>query len=287
MKRVIFVFLLFSVVLFSRTFMEILDSREILIATRNIPSETIYFPENEKYPGFCYELASGFAKYLGISPKIYVVEKFSEYFSPNFFEKTDMIADILTVTPERKKLMIMIPFVKNNEIFISREDIKATSLKDFKGKRVITYEDFAYYKTLLNLLEENNIDYVINKVIYEDNRLKFITHNPVDKDKVEILLVPKGYRYSPYFVIIQLLENNADISIFDSLSFVQKYFKAQFLRNEVKPLFSASRGFLAFGFKDKLLAREFKKYLESTDFNALFFKYFGIHYEDYLEMIGD
>ncbi|ABR30652.1 hypothetical protein SU69_04050 [Thermosipho melanesiensis] len=232
MKKFVCIFVLLSSILFARTFVEILDSKQLVIATRNIPSENIYFPENSEKPEFCYELSRGFANYLGVDMKVYVVENFEEYFSQKIFEKVDVISDILTVTPEREKLMIMVPFVSNNEIFISKFDVNVKSVKDFIGKRIITYESFSYYKTLIDVFRNNNIKYVINRVIYEDNRLRYLTNNKVKSDEVEILLIPKGYRYSPYFVFVILIENLADISIFDSLSFAQKYFNALFLKNK-------------------------------------------------------
>lgn len=279
---------------FSRDLMDILDSKLLVVGIRNVPSEIIYFPQNETAPGFCYELVRGFSDYLGVYLKIVEIEALSEYFNQDIFDRIDMIADILTVTEERKNIMTMIPFVENTELFVGRMDIETSSVEDFKGKRILTFESFTYFKTVIDLLEEKNINYVINKVIYEDEKLKFLTDNYVDENSVEILMIPSGYRYSTYFVYLQLIQDNADIGVFDSLSFAQKYFNTLFLRQEVKPLFPAKKeiGYLAFGFsKDsKLLPSEFQRYLEnlreSGKYDQIFQKYVGIDYKDYLEIIG-
>lgn len=293
MKRTISLFLIFiSIVIFlyARNLTDILDSDKLIVAIRNIPSEVIYFPKNQESPGFCYELAKGFAERLGVKLEIFEVKKFSEYFEKNLFQKVDLIADILTVTEKRKQIIEMVPFVENTELFFGRMDLNIKNVEDLKGKRIVTFESFSYYKTLLTLLDSNGINYVINRY---DNDLKTLSTNPVPKDSVEILLVPSGVSYSPYFVFMEIIEDRADVSIFDSFSFVQKYYNAVFLMDHIKPLFPATDkiGYLAFGFEkdNRSLAREFSEYLDeikkNAEFDKLFEKYMKISYTDYLKLL--
>ncbi|WP_184619630.1 hypothetical protein [Thermosipho japonicus] len=55
-------FILFSLIGFSQHLMKILDTGNMSIGIRNIPSEVVYFPSNKEKTGFCYEIATEFAK---------------------------------------------------------------------------------------------------------------------------------------------------------------------------------------------------------------------------------
>ncbi|EKF49165.1 hypothetical protein H17ap60334_07053 [Thermosipho africanus H17ap60334] len=108
--------------------MKILDTGNISIGIRNIPSEVVYFSSNKEKPGFCYEIATEFAKYLGVNPEFKIVDGFSKYFENTIFNSIDMIADIITITEERSKTLTMIKFVENVEILIGRKDEEITNI---------------------------------------------------------------------------------------------------------------------------------------------------------------
>ncbi|WP_129408028.1 transporter substrate-binding domain-containing protein [Marinitoga lauensis] len=146
-----------------RDLKEILDSGYLIIGIRNIPSETIYLPDSVGRPGFCYELAKIYADYLNVELKIHIVDSFVDYWTkngeivlkkehaetPDIYGKVDVVADIITVTPERKKIVNMIPFIENAEILYARKDIEAQDFNDLKGKKIITGEAFNFYYSLI------------------------------------------------------------------------------------------------------------------------------------------
>ncbi|WP_184619629.1 transporter substrate-binding domain-containing protein [Thermosipho japonicus] len=240
------------------------------------------------------KLPQNLQKYLGVNPEFKIVDKFSKYFENTIFNSIDMIADIITITEERSKTLTMIKFVEIVEILIGRKGEEITNIKDLVGKKIITFENFTYFKTLQKILNENNIDYDISNVTIKNNKLAYINKSKVSNEQVEILLIKRNINYSPYFLYLQLIENKADFTIIDSFSFVQKYFNTLFMKQNLKPIFPLTKEveYLSFCFpKDAtLLSSQFEKpldyYKNSGKFDKLFKKYFNISYYEYLSIIG-
>ena len=177
---VIIIFLLvFSSIGMARDLDEILKSGYITFGIRKV-SITIYQGEDHPNPGFCYEVAKSFAQDLGVEPKFHIVSKFSDYWkkdgvfllkakpfqvkTPDIFDKVDVVSDIITVTDQRQKLVNMVPFIENTEIFFGRRGLNVKSYKDLKGLRVFTYEGMSFYNIIKKGLERKGIPYVINHV---------------------------------------------------------------------------------------------------------------------------
>lgn len=311
-KKIIFL-IAFFVFIFNiangRTLKDIINSGYLIIGIRNIPTDIVYQPEIINKPGFCYELAKSYADYLNVDMKIKIVNYFSDYWTkdgknmlknnisgtPDIYKNIDIVADIITVTEQRKKLVKMIPFIENVELFFTRKDEKINSYDDFKGKKIITAEAYNFYTTLINNLKERNLHYIINKINVKDNG-EIIYMKPYikpSKDDIEILLIPEGIKFNRYTFYYQVILKNADISIFDSFPFFSKLFNTYTFKDNLKPLFPANSniGYLAFctSYDTPELSSSLEKFLttfkSSEKFNLLFKKYMGIDYYDYLEIL--
>jgi ABC-type amino acid transport substrate-binding protein len=245
-----------------------------------------------------------------VDMKIKIVNYFSDYWkkdgknmlksdisgTPDIYKNIDIVADIITVTEQRKKIVKMIPFIENVELFFTRKDEKINSYDDFKGKKIITAEAYNFYTTLLNNLKEKNMHYIINKIDVKDNGeiIYMKPYTKPSKDDIEILLIPDGIKFNRYTFYYQVILKNADISIFDSFSFFSKLFNTFTFKENLKPLFPANKniGYLAFctSYDTPELSASLEKFLsefKSTQkFNLLFKKYMGINYHDYLEILG-
>jgi len=278
-----------------RDLLDILGTKELRVGIRNISSEVVYFPKNENRPGFCFELAKDFADYLHVKMKIVEFDNLYSYFDDGVFDKVDIIADVLTITDARKKVMNLVPFVENGEILFGRTGESVSKLEDLKGKRVLVLEGFVFFNLLKTELDNAKIGYVVNMVYPTDNDLQYLNDNytKASKNVVEILLVSKDFEYYDYFDYVQVIQKNADVGIVDTFSFAQKYFNTLFLKQNIVPLMLLRKeiGYLGFGFSKNspLLAKEFERFLtyakSSGIFNTLFKKYMTIYYSDYLNAI--
>ena len=278
-----------------RDLFDVLGTKELRVGIRNISSEVVYFPNNENRPGFCFELAKEFADYLGVNVKIIEFDDLYDYFDDGTFDNVDIIADILTITDARKKVMNLVPFIENGEVLFGRIGESVSKLEDLKGKRVLVLEDFVFFNLLKTELDNAKIGYVVNRVYPKDNDLKYLNDNytKASKNVVEILLVSKDFEYYDYFDYVQVIQKNADVGIVDTFSFAQKYFNTLFLKQNIVPLMMLRKetGYLGFGFSKSspLLAKEFERFLayakSSGMFNKLFKRYMTIDYNDYLKSV--
>jgi len=240
--------------------------------------------------------------------KIKIIKFFSDYWTkdgknmlktnisgtPDIYKDIDFVADIITVTEKRKKIVNMIPFIENSELFFARKDAHIDSYNDFKGKKIITAESYNFYTTLINELKKRNIHYTINRINIKDNNFIFLDeYKKPSKEDVEILLIPEGIRPDRYTFYYQVILGNADISILDSFSFFAKVFNTYTFKEYLKPLFIANEniGYLAFctSYDTPELSNSLENFMtlfkETEKFNMLFKKYMGINYYDYLEIL--
>ncbi|WGS64022.1 transglycosylase SLT domain-containing protein [Marinitoga aeolica] len=309
-KKIIFLIVFFTFifsVINARTLKEILDSGYLIIGIRNIPSDVVYQPDIPNKPGFCYELAKSFADYLNVDMKIKIVNYFSDYWTkngknmlknnlsgiPDIYNSIDIVADIITVTDQRKKLVKMIPFIENAELFFTRKSENISSYNDFKGKKIITAETYNFYTTLINELNKRKLHYIINKISIDNDKIIFLEpYKKPSKNDVEILLIPEGIKFNRYAFYYQVILKNADISILDSFSFFSKIFNTYTFKENLKPLFIANNiGYLAFCTSPKtlelnaVLGNFMSLFKETEKFNLLFKKYIGINYYDYLDIL--
>jgi len=235
-----------------RDLFDVLGTKELRVGIRNISSEVVYFPNNENRPGFCFELAKEFADYLGVNVKIIEFDDLYDYFDDGTFDNVDIIADILTITDARKKVMNLVPFIENGEVLFGRIGESVSKLEDLKGKRVLALESFVFFNFLKTELDNAKVSYVVNRVYPTNNVLQYLNDNYTkpSKNVVEILLVPKDFAYYDYFDYVQVIRGNADVGIVDTFSFVQKYFNTLFLKQNIVPLMMLRKetGYLGFGF---------------------------------------
>ncbi len=316
-KRALYVILLVLVilirssVLYARDLPEILDSGYITVGTRDI-SIAVYNSKNKDLPGFCYEIANSFASDLGVSMKLYVVDKFGDYWmkdgrfltkspvqivTPDIYKKVDMVADIITVTEKRKKLVNMVPFIENTELFFTRKDINIKNYEDFRGHKVFVIESMVFYPLLKKVLEERDIPYVINYVKLDEDGKKLLyigKKKPVKDDEVEILLFPVNTPVFAFMNYYEVIFGNADVSIQDTFSFFLHYFEISAFTNNLKPLFPMQDkiGYLSFCIprESPKLTERFeafmKDYRNSYAFSSLVKKYMGLSYEEYKKILS-
>ncbi len=307
---VLFLFV-YSSVLYARDLPQILDSGYIIVGTRDI-SIAIYNSKNKDLPGFCYEIANSFANDLGVSLKLYIVDKFGDYWmkdgkfltkppfqiaTPDIYKKVDMVADIVTVTEKRKKLVNMIPFIENTELFFARKDVNIKNYEDLRDHKVFTIESMTFYPLLKKALDERGIPYVINYVKLGEGGKKLLyigEKKPVKDDEVEILLYPINTPVFAFMNYYEVIFGNADVSMQDAFSFFLHYFEISAFTDNLKPLFPMQDkiGYLSFCIphKSPRLTERFEAFMKdfrnSYTFNNLVEKYMGLSYEEYRKILN-
>ena len=103
----------------------------------------VYEPAGDDAKGFQYRLAAELASLLGVELRITVVDSVSAYFdrsSPadpaRLPVDVDLYADIITILPEREKLVRFIPTVPVKQLFITRKGDQFESVSEIVDKRV-------------------------------------------------------------------------------------------------------------------------------------------------------
>ncbi|BDU51044.1 transporter substrate-binding domain-containing protein [Haliovirga abyssi] len=311
MKKIILILmvLMFSFA-FSRDLNEIKKSGYLIIGIRNIPTGGIYQPKIKDKQGFTFELAESFAEYLNVKLKLYVVKSFKEYWTkdgeimfkkniigtPDIYKKVDIIADIITVTESRKKLVKMTPFVENVSMFFTRKNEDINNYQDFKGKKIITMEVFNFYNTIRKELKKRDINYIVNKVSIKNNKFTYLGRTKkVNKNDVEIDIIPTGDYIDRMGFYYQVILGNADVSISDSFSFFPKLLTSLTFKDNLKALFPAENkvGYLAFCSSyntpelNKMLSMFMEEFRKTERYNLLFEKYTGISYTEYKKIFTD
>ena len=276
---------------------------ELTAAARPI-STLIYSPENETMPGFCYELASEFAESLDVELKVVPVESFREYWERNeagdelvLMNDVDMYAEILTVTPEREKILHMTPFIENSEVLVGNANSRARTFEDLLGKRISVVKGMAFQSVLENALNAHDIPFVRIPAVLENGTIVPATGHAVkdNKEAVNLLLLPPDTRTTIMFFPEQLAKDAIDFFILDSFSFFHQFNINQKLRQSVRPIFPINdqMGELAFGVgkESTALAEALNEWMgffkQSPRYGTLLKRYIGLTYQQYVDFLRE
>ncbi|NBC29385.1 MAG: transporter substrate-binding domain-containing protein, partial [Spirochaetes bacterium] len=239
----------------ARDLTEIHSSGRLTVAAR--PSSTlIYSPDTRDLPGFCYELASAFARAIDLDVDMVPVSSFRDYWepvesdgTPALLTEVDLYADILTVTPQRREAVAMVPFIDNTEILVGASTTTAESFEDLRGRRIAVVEGMSFGRVLESALTAAGVPYQREPAgIRRGVIVPTSTTETADTDAVRILLLPPGTRTTLMFFPDQLAKGAIDFFILDSFSLFHQLTMSQSLRTSVRPAFPLNRevGRLAF-----------------------------------------
>ena len=128
----------------------ILESGRIIMITQNNP--LTYFLYRDEPAGFEFEMAKGFAKFLGVELEV-VTPGWNQMIDDLEGGKGDFIAAGMTITPTRKKQVAFSdPYMKVRQHAVTRNGKKGlNSLEDLSGKIVYVREGTSYQERLLEL----------------------------------------------------------------------------------------------------------------------------------------
>lgn len=299
--------LLFLVVLAAaplpaRDLSEIRQSGRLAVAARTT-STLIFSPDTEDLPGFCYELASAFARSIDLEVNVTPVGSFRDYWEPVHSDDTpalltevDLYADILTVTPERREMVAMVPFIESTEILVGAATTTAECLDDLRGRRVAVVEGMSFQRVLEAALTAAEIPFRRERVeVHQGVIVSRSSTEPADTGAVRILLLPPGTRTTLMFFPDQLAKGSTDFFILDSFSLFHQLSMSQSLRTSVRPLFPLNSEVGRLGFAVSRHATELKAALEnwmrqyrrSKDYEALVERYIGLSYKEYRAFLED
>ncbi len=286
----------------ARDLSEIRQSGRIAVAAR--PTSTLIFsPATEDLPGFCYELASAFARSIGLEVGMTPVDSFRDYWdpvdsdgTPALLTEVDLYADILTVTPERREMVAMVPFIESTEVLVGPATATAERLEDLRGRRVAVVEGMCFQEVLEAALTAAEVPFRRTRVEVDGG---VIVSPPgeeaADADAVQILLLPPETRTTLMFFPDQLAKGTIDFFILDSLSLFHQLNMSQRLRATVRPVFPLNREVGRLSFAVSPDATELKaaletwvrRYRRSEDYNALVERYIGLSYTEYRAFLED
>jgi ABC-type amino acid transport substrate-binding protein len=304
--RLSFLAVLFLIIgsgLIAEDFPQIRKQGELTAGARPI-STLIYSPENKTMPGFCYELASKFAESLDVELKVVPVESFREYWKRNeagdelaLMNEVDIYAEILTVTPEREKILHMTPFIENSEVLVGNADSRARTFEDLLGKRISVVKGMSFQNVLEKALNAHDIPFVSVPAVLENGTIVPAPGHEVkdSEDAVTLLLLPPDTRTTIMFFPEQLSKDAIDFFILDSFSFFHQFNISQTLRQSVRPVFPINDeiGELAFGVSKEATAlaaaldRWMSSFKQSPEYAALLKRYIGLISQQYMEFLRE
>lgn len=132
---------------------KILESGRIVMITQNNPMT--YYIYREVPIGFEYELAKGFADFLGVELEV-ITPAWNQMIDDLENGKGDFIAAGMTITPSRQERIVFSePYMNIKQHAITRSGKKGlNSIEDLSGKIVYVRDGTSYQERLLELQKE-------------------------------------------------------------------------------------------------------------------------------------
>jgi ABC-type amino acid transport substrate-binding protein len=245
-----------------------------------------------------------FADSLELALKINPVGSFREYWKRTktgnellLMKEVDIYAEILTVTPEREKILHMTPFIENSEVLVGSSRSRVNSFEDLLGKRISMVKGMSFQNVLEEALNARHIPFERIPAILENGTIVPALGNSVTDrgNVVTLLLLPPGTRTTIMFFPEQLSKGAIDFFILDSFSFFHQLKISQTLRRSVRPIFPINErvGALAFGVDKKATALAtaldewMSSFQQSYRFSSLLKQYIGLTYRQYKEFLRE
>lgn len=124
---------------------------ELVVITRGSP--TTYYEGAEGETGLEYDLASGFADYIGVKLRLVVADRFNEIIPSLIDEKVDLAAAGLTVTDERQQIIRFGPPYQeiSQHIIYHRRHSKPEKLEDLYNSNIEIIAGTSHEENLKNL----------------------------------------------------------------------------------------------------------------------------------------
>ena len=304
--RLLFLFIPFFILgswLMAEDLPEIKERGELTAGARPV-STLIYSPDNETMPGFCYELVSKFAESLDVELKIQPIDSFREYWKRTetgnglvLMKKVDIYAEILTVTPDREKLLHMTPFIENSEVLVGDAGGTAHTFEDLRGRRISVVKGMSFQNVLEKALVAHGIPFARIPAVLENGTIIPAPDHGMgnSKDGVSLLLLPPDTRTTIMFFPEQIAKGAVDFFILDSFSLFHQLNTSQTLRRTVRPVFPINDriGKLAFGVDKEATALAaaldewMSSFQQSRRYDLLLKRYIGLTYQQYLEFLRE
>lgn len=137
-----------------RTLDEIRESGELVVLTRNAP--TTYYEGRDTLEGVEYEMATSFARYLGVKARFEVKRSIEEIIDALLEGKGDLAAAGLTRTPARADTFLFGPVYQRvtQQVVTHREVARPHEVKDLIGLDLRVVAGSSYAAHLERLREE-------------------------------------------------------------------------------------------------------------------------------------
>ncbi len=153
-------------------------------------NSTNYFIYRGKPMGFEYELLQALSKELGVNLEIVVNNNITETFNGLISGRYDVIAQNLTITGKRNKLIdFTVPLNQTHQVLVQREKTSKTgsavyvnSVLQLANKKVYVQKNSAYHQRLLNLSEEigGNITVISDSVHNTEELITRVAKGEID-----------------------------------------------------------------------------------------------------------
>jgi len=155
---------------------------ELVVITRNSP--TTYYLGPEGYTGLEYELASRFARALGVKLKIIIPDSFNQIIPMIIQGDAHLAAAGLTITDLRKKLVkFSPPYQEITQKFVYRMGInnRPRSIQDIGDRQLEVVAGSSHVERLRELKEDfPDLHWIENEELESEQLLNLVSEQVID-----------------------------------------------------------------------------------------------------------
>lgn len=149
-------------IILDRSLSKVMKAESITLITTYGP--TTYYKYRESEMGFEYELAEGFAEFLGVKLNVIVVD-WADVIPMLKYNKGDFIGNGMTVTPERMQQVVFSnSYMDVKQHIISHKNKRLYNIKSLDNKTITIRENSSYEERLNSLLQQDNNSFHIELV---------------------------------------------------------------------------------------------------------------------------
>jgi membrane-bound lytic murein transglycosylase F len=186
----------------------IAERGELIVLTRNAP--TTYYFGRDGEAGFEYDLVSGFAAHLGVTPRFVLLDSVDEVITALAEGKGDLAAAGLTRTDRREALFAFGPsyFLVQQQLVCRRNGAMPRTLEELGQMRIMVTASSSYVERLEALRAEvPGLDWEARADLTTEQILEKVWRREVDCAVADSNIVAINRRYYPELEVVMPLTN--------------------------------------------------------------------------------
>lgn len=299
----------------ARDWAEIVESGVLRVAAREAAG-SLYLGRmhmdrsNPAEPGLAYELVRDFAQAHDLDVEMVPLQRFADIWAvdgtprapepgmpiPDIFDRVDLVAEYITVTPDRAAVVHLTPILANREIVFGHRDIEAEGYADLIGHRIGTFEAMSFAEILRAGLQAQGVPFreVAVSLPRGGGPVTVLDGPAVDPELVSVYLVPRDAPDRSRGFFLDVARGDVDASLSDAMVIVFRMATNGLFKENLQTLFPARETISQLAWasrpQDRELNRQLAAFLAedraSGRFSERLARYTGFTLAEYEALIG-